>query len=210
MNSLALGGYRITGNLNEGIGDAGIGTPSAGITGLPTVEGAYAQLGVNVFLSTSDLASYTNTSKTNSTLYGGWYKYVQFKSTWSATLAIGQPLYYATVADMLNSIITADCTAAGIFAGYSLNSSVSKGNYWWIQTGGITWALCKATVTTTTAGDIAVQTDATTGTTDSIADATDYYTTALKGGKLFRGQWLDAPANAGLKRMLMQQVPLFQ
>lgn len=210
MHSLATAGYRITGNLNEGVGDAVPGSPTAGRTGLPTVEGAYGQLGANVFLTTAELAGYTNTSKTNSTLYGGWYKYVKFKTTWSATLAIGQPLFYADATDFFNNTVTADAAAASVFAGFALNATTTKGNYWWIQTGGITWALCKATVTTTTAFTIAVQTDATTATIDSIADATDYYTTALKGGKLFRGQWIDAPANAGLKRMLMAPLAQFQ
>lgn len=210
MNSLSAAGYRVTGNLNEGVGDAGIGTPTAGTTGLPTVDGAYGQLGVNVFMSTAELVSYTNTSKTNATLYGGWFKYVHFKSSWSATLAIGQPLYYIDTAAVLANEVTADCTAAGIFAGIALNATTTKGNYWWIQTSGIVYTLCKSTVTTTTAGDLAVQTDGTTGTIDSVADATDYFTTALKGGKLVRGQWLDAPANAGLKRMLLFPVTQFQ
>lgn len=210
MNALTASGVRITGNLNEGVGDAGIGTSVAGQTGLPTVAGAYGQLGANVFISTPELVNYTNTSKTNATLYGGWFKYVHFKSSWSATLAIGQPLYYVDLAGMLANEVTADCTAAGIYAGIALNATTTKGNYWWIQTSGIVYALCKATVTTTTAGDLAVQTDGTTGTIDSVADATDYFTTALKGGKLVRGQWLDAPANAGLKRMMMLPAPLFQ
>lgn len=210
MNALAQGGFRITGNLNEGIGDAAPGTPTAGQSGLPTVEGAYAQVGVNVFFSTQDLVSYTNTAGTIATLYGGWYKYVKFKTTWSATMAAGQPLFYATVADMVLNIVTADATAAGIFAGYCLAPSVTKGNYWWIQESGIVTVKCKSTVTTTTAGDIAVQTDGTTATIDSIADATDYYTTALKGGKNFRGQFLDAPANGALKRILAPPIGMFQ
>lgn len=210
MNALAQSGFRVTGNLNEGVGDAAPGTPNAGTTGLPTVDGALGQLGVNVFFSTQDLVNYTNTSKTNTTLYGGWYKYVHFKSSWSATLAIGQPLYYVDTTAVLANEVTADCTAAGIYAGIALNATTTKGNYWWIQVSGITWGLCKSTVTTTTAGDLAVQTDGTTGTIDSVADATDYFTTALKGGKLVRGQWLDAPANAGLKRMLMIPPSLFQ
>lgn len=210
MNSLSSAGYRINGNLNEGVGDAGIGTPNAGITGLPTVEGAYGQLGKNYFFDTDELAAMTNSAGTIGTLYGGWYKYVKFKATWSATLAAGQILQYATVADMLLNTVTADNVAAGIFAGYALTASTTKGNYWWIQTSGICWGLCQSSVTTTTAGDIAVQTSGTTATLDSIADATDYYTTALKGGKLFRGQFLDAPANSALKRILAPPVGLFQ
>lgn len=208
MNSLGSAGYRITGNLNEGIGDAGIGTAKAGT--FSNVDGALGQLGKNVFLDTQELVQFTNSAGTISTLYGGWYRYVKFKATWSATMAAGQPLFYATVADLVLNTVTPDPTAAAIFAGYCLAPSVAKGNYWWIQVGGIATVLCKAAVTTTTAGDIAVQTDGTTATIDSIADATDYYTTALKGGKLFRGQFLDAPANGALKRILMAPVGMFQ
>lgn len=210
MNALAQGGWRINGNLNEGIGDAAPGSANAGITGLPTVEGSLGQLGVNVFFSTQDLVNLANPAGTIGTLYGGWYKYVKFKATWSATLAAGQILQYATVADMLLNTVTADNAAAGIFAGFALCAGTTKGNYWWIQTSGICWGVCQSSVTTTTAGDIAVQTSGTTATLDSIADATDYYTTALKGGKLFRGQFLDAPANSALKRVLVPQAGQFQ
>jgi hypothetical protein len=209
MNALGQSGFRITGNLNEGVGDAGIGTPTAGLAGTAPMEGAYGQLGVNVFMSTLDLASYTNTAKTNSTLYGGWYKYVLFKSTWSATLTLGQALWYANITDMLNNTVTADATATSIFAGLALNSTTVKGNYWWIQTAGVGWAIGQATITDKTAGNILVVTSGTTSTFDGIADATDYDTTSLKL-KLYVGQWLEAPADATLKLVYLFTRPIFQ
>jgi hypothetical protein len=209
MNALAQAGFRITGNLNEGIGDAAPGSPAAGQAGLPVVEGALGQLGVNVFMSASDLVNYCNTAKTNNVLGSGWYKYVQFKSTWSATLALGQALWYATVADMLNNIVTADAAATSIFAGLALCSTTTKGNYWWIQESGVCWCIGQATITDKTAGNILVVTDGTHSTFDGIADGTDYDTTALKL-KLYKGVWLDAPADATLKRALVYPLAMFQ
>lgn len=208
MNSLAVSGFRITGNLNEGIGDVYPGSPKAGT--IAGAVGALGQLGANVFITAQELVNYTNPAGTITVLYGGWYKYVKFKATWSATMAAGQPLFYGSATDFDAVTVTPDAAAAAIFAGYCLAPGITKGNYWWIQTGGIATVLCKSTVTTTTAGDIAVQTDGTTATIDAIADATDYYTTALKGGKLFRGQFIDAPANAALKRILMAPISPFQ
>lgn len=209
MNALGQAGFRVTGNLNEGVGDAQPGTPTAGQSGLPTVEGAYGQLGVNVFMDTADLLNYTNASKTNAVLYGGWFKYCLFKATWSATLAIGQPLYYASITDMLANTVTPDATATAIFAGIALNATTTKGNYWWMQTSGIVYGLGAASVADTTAGNLAVLTGLTTATIDGIADATDYYTNAGKGKSVI-GKWIDAPANATIKRLLLTPVPSFQ
>jgi hypothetical protein len=209
MYSLNAGGVRITGNLNEGVGDAAPGSAAAGQTGLPTVSGAYGQVGASAYISTPELVSYTNTSKSNATLYGGWYKYCKFKTTWSATLAIGQPLFYANYTDMLNHTVTADAAAAAIFAGFSLNATVTKGNYWWIQTGGIATVLCKtSSVTDGTAGDLAVQTGQTTATIDSYADATSLATAGLS--KLIRGVFIEVAVADGLKRILMAPLSPFQ
>lgn len=207
MQSLGASGYRINGNLNEGVGDAGIGTPTAGT--FPVENGAYGQLGKNLFLDTDDLVNYTNPSGTIATLYGGWFKYVHFKSSWSATLAAGQPLFYADAAAVLANEVTADAAATSIFAGIALSPSTTKGNYWWIQTSGVVYVKCKATVSDTTAGNLAVLTDLSTATIDGIADATDYGTNAGKL-KAIVGKFLDAPANGALKRILLTQVPLFQ
>ena len=209
MNALAMSGFRITGNLNEGIGDAAPGSPTAGQSGLPTVEGAVGQVGVNVFFSAADLVNYCNTSKTNNVLGSGWYKYVQFATSWSATLALGQALWYDTVAHMLAGIVTADATAVSIFAGIALYSTTTKGNYWWIQTSGVCWCIGQATITDKTAGNILFVTDGTHSTFDAVADSTDYNTTALKD-KLEMGVWLDAPADAALKRALVYQRAMFQ
>lgn len=207
MNSLATGGYRITGNLNEGVGDAGIATPTAGTFAVE--NGAYGQLGKNFFLDTDTLLGYTNSSGTIGTLYGGYYKYVQFKTTWSATLAAGQPMFYANYTDMLNNVVTPDPAAAAIFAGFNLSPSVTKGNYWWIQVSGIATVLCKASsVTDGTAGDLAVQTGQTTATIDSFADATAVATAGAV--KLVRGVFIEVAVAGALKRIAMQPAVIWQ
>lgn len=209
MNAITASGIRINGNLNEGVGDAGIGTATAGQTGLPTVAGAYGQLGANFFMSTAELVGYTNPSGTIATLYGGWFKYCRFKTTWSATLAAGQPMFYADYTDMLNNVVTPDAAAAAIFAGFNLSASVSKGNYWFIQTGGIATVLCKASsVTDGTAGDLAVQTGQTTATIDSYADGTSLATAGLV--KLIRGVFIEVAVAGALKRIIMSPLSPFQ
>ena len=207
MNSLAVSGFRITGNLNEGIGDAYPGSPKAGT--IVGAEGATGQLGANVFITSQELVNYTNPAGTIGTLYGGWYKYVRFKTTWSATLAAGQPLFYADATDMLNQVVTPDAAAAAIFAGFALCATTTKGNYWWIQTGGIATVLCKASsVTDGTAGDLAVQSGQTTATIDSYADATSLATAGLF--KLIRGVFIEVAVAGALKRILMTPVSPFQ
>lgn len=207
MHGLATAGYRVTGNLNEGIGDAGIGTAKAGT--FSNVDGALGQLGKTVFFETDALVSLTNSAGTISVLYGGYYKYVKFKSTWSATMAAGQPLFYADYTDMLNNTVTPDAAAAAIFAGFCLAPSVAKGNYWWIQVGGIATVLTKAgSVTSGVAGDLAVQTGQTTATIDSYADATALATAGLQ--KLIRGVFIEVAVHTSLKRILMSPIGLFQ
>ncbi len=209
MNALAQGGFRINGNLNEGIGDAVPGSPTAGQSGLPTVEGAYGQVGANVFLSTADLVNYTNTAKAIVTLYGGWFKYVKFATSWSATLAAGQALWYTDKTAMLANTVSADHAATGILAGFALSASTTKGNYWWIQTGGIVNVLCKtSSVTDATAGDYAIITSGTTSTVDALADAGTPSTALIQ--KLFIGVTLEALVADAIKLVAMPPLAQFQ
>lgn len=209
MNSLGSAGYRISGNLNEGVGDAGIGTSNAGTTGLPTVDGAYGQLGKNVFLDTAELVSFTNSGGTIATLYGGWFKYVKFAPTWSATMAAGQALWYTDKAGMLANTVSADHAATGILAGFALAPSVTKGNYWWIQTGGIINVLCKtSSVTSNIAGDYAFITSGTTSTVDALGDAGTPSTGLIQ--KLYIGQTLEALVADALKLVAVRPLTQFQ
>ena len=207
MNSLGSAGYRITGNLNEGIGDAGPGTAKAGT--FPTTDGAYGQLGKNVFLDTQELVSFTNPAKAIVTLYGGWFKYVKFHTSWSATLAAGQALWYTDKAAMLANTVSADHAATGILAGFALSATVTKGNYWWIQTGGIVNVLCKtSSVTSNIAGDYAFITSGTTSTVDALGDAGTPSTALIQ--KLFIGQTLEALVADAIKLVAVRPLPQFQ
>jgi hypothetical protein len=207
MNSLGSAGYRVTGNLNVGVGDAGIGTSNAGV--FPVNEGAYGQLGKNVFIDTGELVNYTSSSGTITTLYGGWFKYVKFASTWSATMAAGQALWYTDKAGMLANTVSADHAATGILAGFCIAPSVTKGNYWWIQTGGIVNVLCKtSSVTSNIAGDYAFITSGTTSTVDALGDAGTPSTGLIQ--KLYIGQTLEALVADALKLVAVRPLPQFQ
>lgn len=137
------------------------------------------------------------------TLYGGVYQYVKAVTA----LARGQVVAWDVLANtgFTDYEVTSTITLPheGFLAGFALNT-VTSGNYCWIQTDGLATALCKATVTTTTVGTIAVQ-QTTTNTVDSIADATGTY---ISGGALglkqIVGAWYEAPANGALKRLVMQ------
>ncbi len=207
MHSLGSAGYRLTGNLNEGIGDAGPGTPTVGK--FAVVDGAYGQLGKNVFLDTQELVSLVNPAGTIATLYGGWFKYVKFHTSWSATLAAGQALWYTDKTAMLANTVSADHAATGILAGFALCAGTTKGNYWWIQTGGIVNVLCKtSSVTSNIAGDYAFITSGTTSTVDALADAGTPSTALIQ--KLYIGQTLEALVADAIKLISMPVLPQFQ
>lgn len=203
MISLAAGGYRITGNLNEGIGDAGPGTANAGTTGLPTVDGALGQLGGNLFITQEEAANYTNTAATIPVLYGGFYRYVRMLAGAVAAVAAGQLCFWS---DPVNGVVTTDVTAAtiGQAAGVILSTAWVKGNYWWVFSGGgICYVKCAAAVTGTTAGQLAIVTQTPAPTVDSLADATAVTDAVLKSQL---GTFLDAAANGAIKRIYMNQL----
>lgn len=79
------------------------------------------------------------------TLYGGVYKYVQTASGSTASPARGQLAFWS---DPDNFVVSADATD-GNQAGVFLNS-ITKGNWGWIQVGGIASVLFRATITKAT------------------------------------------------------------
>jgi hypothetical protein len=201
MNTLAASGYRITGHLNEGLGDPYPGSPKAGaVTG---AEGALGQLGAPVYIGTKELVSYTNTAGTIPTLYGGFFQYVQMLTGAVAAVVAGQLCFFASLANATANIVTTDITAAtqGNVAGVILSSSWVKGNYWWVYIGGgLTYVKSAAAVTSAVSGNLAVVTATPAPTADGLADATAVTDTVLKS-KL--GVWAEAPANGALKRIQM-------
>jgi len=133
----------------------------------------------------------------SSSLHAGKYKYVQFKSGSSNLNAAGQIVEFANATDEKAHIVSPDPTTAGLSraAGVTLNA-VSKGNYGFIQVAGLATCLCKATVTTTTDGTIAVYVSDTVGAVDSLADATTATDLQIKSTI---GTFAEAPANGGSK-----------
>ena len=149
----------------------------------------------------NDANALIRSDTTISTLYGGIYQYVQFLSTSTAANAKGQIVFYSSVANRAGFIVTPDpTTALSQVAGVTLGA-VTKGNYGIIQIAGLANVLCKATVTDTTAGDVGfVVSDSSIGKVDANTPASA--TAAQQAAKI--GIFLDAPANAGFKRMWIQ------
>jgi hypothetical protein len=139
------------------------------------------------------------------TLRAGSYMMVKTKAGSSAAPARGIAAFWDTSANggVGGSVVTPDIAATSSFIGIYINAP-TKGNYCWIQVGGLVTLQCRSSVTTTNIGDIAVFTGLTTNTFDAIADATDYFTTA-GAYKLVVGQWYEAPANSGLKLAFLQK-----
>lgn len=196
--SLGVGGYRVTGNFNEGIGDAGPGTPKAGT--FAVADGAFAQVGKAFYFDNEEISQYYNAAGTIPALYGGWYLYVKMLAAASAAVAAGQLAFWS---DPTTGVVTTDVTAAtiGKVAGVILSASWVKGNYWWIYAGGgLCYVKSAAAVTDTTNGNAAVVTQTPAATVDGIADATAV-THLLE--KSYLGAWFEAPANGALKRIFM-------
>lgn len=136
--------------------------------------------------------------KMDSALHGGKYQYVKFKAGTTQSNAKGQLVAWDDIDDF---VVTPDPTTANLakIAGAALNA-VTKGNYGWIQVSGLSTVKCKATVTTTTDGTIAVAVSDTTINVDSLADATA--TTNLQV-KSYVGNFAEAPANGALKLVIL-------
>jgi hypothetical protein len=113
------------------INDAFIGSGSSTGTGAQPYPG---QLGGIIALSEAEAALRGSAI----TLHAGMYQYIQFKSGSTASNAASTAVVYATASDRANYIATPDVTAntQGQIAGWALGA-VTKGNYGWIQIGGV-------------------------------------------------------------------------
>jgi hypothetical protein len=129
--------------------DAYIGSGSSTGTGAQPYPG---QLGAIMTLSEAE----ANKRGSVLTLHSGLYQYVQFKAASSASNAAGQVMFWSTRASY---IVTPDATAplTGSIAGIALNA-VTKGNYGWIQIGGVANVKFKASLTAATPaiGDLVI------------------------------------------------------
>lgn len=137
------------------INDAFIGSGSStGIGGQP-----YAgQLGAFMELTEAQALAMSSAPATL-TLHSGIYQYVQFKAGSTAANAAGQIVFYSSAADRAVYTVTPDVTAAtqGMIAGITL-ATVTKGNYGWIQVGGVANVKFKTGLTAATPaiGDLVI------------------------------------------------------
>jgi hypothetical protein len=177
----------------QDISDSQPGTSFTSPTGGQPFAGLIGQC-----VQLNDPQALLHSDTTVSTLYGGVYQYVLFKSGSTAANAKGQIVFYSSVADRATFTVTPDPPAVVSWVAGVTLGAVTKGQYGWIQIAGLANVLCKATVTDTTAGDIGfVVSDSSIGKVD--ANLVGSVTAAQQAVKI--GVFLDAPANAGFKRM---------
>lgn len=134
------------------INDAFIGSGSSTGTGNQPYPG---QLGAFTELTEGVAANMGSAI----TLHSGIYQYVQFKAGSTASNAAGQVVFYSGAADRAAYVVTPDVTAntQGMIAGITLGS-VTKGNYGWIQVGGVANVKYKSSLTAATPaiGDLVI------------------------------------------------------
>jgi hypothetical protein len=138
-------------------------------TGAPQYQG---QVGARVCLGNDDPLI---TRSASPTLFGGIYQYVQFKATSTAVGLVGLIAFWST--DTTYIVVCDEPTGVSDIAGICL-TTVTKGNYSWIQIAGKATVQFRATTTKTTPaiGDLVLAAAAGAGadvaTADVIADAT--------------------------------------
>lgn len=107
-------------------------------------------LGDIVKCDTDFAQRYQKTS--NSVLYGAEYMLVRTKSTSTAALLAGRPVFWGSEADLDACIVTPDAAADALFAGVAINVPATKGNCVLIVVGGDVGGLVKNPITD--AGDV--------------------------------------------------------
>lgn len=146
--------------------------------------------------ATALLDSYTTTG----TLYAGRYQLVKLTSAVSR----GEIVFWDTLANNgLNDYeVTHTVTAPAMFkAGIAVCDGTS-GEYAFIQVSGLASVLFRASVTSKVLGNLVVQTSATTATADAIADATDFFTSALTFKQIV-GIAYELPADGSITRVIL-------
>lgn len=154
-------------------------------------------LGATLVVDDAGALKYSDT--TVGTLYNGVYQLVKLTSN----IVKGQLVFWDTLAN--NGIdefeVTGTSTATTMFkAGVAICDGTS-GEYCWIQVAGL--ATCKYVnpVTSAVIGNLVVQTSATDGTVDALADA-GAVATALVVKRLI-GVAYELPTNGGLKQVIL-------
>jgi len=141
-------------------------------------------------------------------LYSGLYQYVQVLSTATAAPAQGVAAFWSSLTNAQNYIVTTDESApdSGLFAGVFLNP-VTKGNYGWIQVGGIATVQYKTTIANgaPAIGDVIIIDTA--GPSNKFDDPTAQSTAAtiaLTEIKAIVGTAITLPANNSLGQVLLR------
>lgn len=86
------------------------------------------------------------------TLFGAEYMLVRTKSTSTAALLVGRPVFWGSEADLDACIVTPDATVDALFAGVAINVPTTKGNVVLIVVAGDVNGLVKNPITD--AGDV--------------------------------------------------------
>lgn len=184
-------------NGTTAIGDPFPGQSALGYTG--QVPPYLGQLGAFELLRYGTAQNLSDkTTAPNSTLQGGRYQYVQFAAD-GTTYAQGQVLYWKDETAYIVTNVAPIATSANI-AGFCI-APVTQGNYWFVQTSGVTYAQFAATASSHTAS-VGVYAVVNTATVNSLADATADATAGVN--KLFVGIAKDAPSDGGLTRIYIK------
>lgn len=136
------------GKLNGGTGDSVLGGLIASVpAGLSISQGIQDAPGDRMVLGEEDAAALTNT--TTGTLYGGMLQYVRTPAAPTATPTKNRAMFWDT--SVANSQFQATPDESGTdgvttFAGFCI-TTLTKGNFWWIQTAGRVRVLFRAVLT---------------------------------------------------------------
>lgn len=191
------------GALNGGSGDPVIGQPNASVSGLPVIgyDGQlgkrYVATGVTTGVAYSEATRLSNTSV--GTLYGGVYQYVQVPSTATATPAIGNIAFWT---DPTKMTVNADATAAAVQMGIFINA-ITKGDYGWVQIGGLASVLFKSSITKATpiVGDLVIYDQTPSAKGDVLADATNL--TSVTARSIIGRAWGTAPVGGAISQVII-------
>lgn len=159
------------------------------------------------YLRLTDGEASTLSLSTTGTLYGGTYRRVKVNG---GTFKRGQLCFWDFSA-AAHTVTNTEPTGVSLIAGVLINADagITAGNYAWIQTEGEAICLFRATITKAGAvGDAiyaaAQGAGADNATVDNLADATTLTSVQLRH---FVGIAIEAPANAGLKKVMLHLAP---
>lgn len=197
-------------DVNDTVAGGAVVSLPSGISG-PIVSAT--QVGDKIVLDDATALALSDT--TVGTLYGGIYMYVGTLSSSTASPAVGTAAFWRA-ADLPGGAsasyqVTADAqpTAAipTLFAGVFINA-VTKGNFGWIQIGGVATVLYDSAVTATVVGNpVSVKISAAVASTFDSGVVVTTATVAFSYAGAFVGTAVDLPATSSLKRVIMQRNP---